>query len=197
MQDNCTTNYYRHILKNTNLYMKYMNLIQHSHYSPSLIYHNANHAHRVLIHSVVLSSIMNLTNADKEILYTAAVYHDIGRINDSIDPTHGFRSWFKFIHGIYDNKMDKEQINIVKYLIINHCLDGDFTHNFDLKTREKEYLLRIFKDADALDRVRNNKLNISYLNYDESKKMILFAKELCGFENDIFKFVYSNITKLQ
>ncbi|WP_416353833.1 HD domain-containing protein [Agrilactobacillus fermenti] len=51
--------------------------------------HGREHAQRVLKLSVLLSIMQQVSLKDSLILYLSAIFHDIGRTNDQIDPKHG------------------------------------------------------------------------------------------------------------
>ena len=114
-------------------------------------------------------------------LATSAVYHDVGRVNDSADDFHGQRSAEVFKKNGKKHAVDMEAAT---FLIAYHCLDdslglGQIKKRFDGDKRIS-LLYKIIKDADALDRVRFGKagLDISYLRLEESKKMTLIARLL-------------------
>jgi hypothetical protein len=64
---------------------------------------------------------------------------------------------------------------LLQNIIIYHCIsDRKIIH---IPTKWK-ILCYLFKDADALDRVRTNDLNEKYLRFIFSKKYVEFAKKL-------------------
>lgn len=171
-------------------YFFYKKQIDPAHYMNSLVLHNSSHAERVLILVIILASLLNLSNYELDILCMAAVYHDIGRKNDYIDPIHGFNSWRKYIKKVNNscNVLNEKQ-KIVRYIIINHCLDLENEIKLGEDYRKYNNLLSVFKDADALDRVRNQKLDICFLRYKESIALIPFALDLYVNENDFLSYL--------
>lgn len=86
------------------------------------------------------------------------------------------------------NSIPNEYRHIVRFIIENHCIDDKeakmiLDNDKNIQNKEAAWkLFSIFKDADALDRVRLDAqfrgLDINYLRYEESKKHLLFAKVL-------------------
>lgn len=154
----------------------------------SLIYnsylHGFNHNIRVLIHSIILTSLLDLSEDTLKIVVYAAMYHDIGRVNDTEDKFHGKRSADK----ISELKLDltEEQKNILMAIVRGHCLPDEEFENvckeYDIKNIKLcRTLFNILKDSDALDRVRLEypyiKLELLRINY--SLSLVKFAYEFC------------------
>ena len=185
--DECRT-----VADNADLFLRHAQMILPSHYAPSLVLHNASHAYRVLVYCVILASAEKLLAAEADILCTAAVFHDIGRVNDRVDATHGFRSWLKYSHSMSPDKADSDKYETVKALIINHCLEDGSIRDFGASLARHGNLLAVLKDADALDRVRNGKLDVHYLRTDKSKSLVPFALALCGSEKEFHDYIVTN-----
>jgi HD superfamily phosphodiesterase len=98
------------------------------------------------------------------VLLISALLHDIGRKNNSNDIRHGEIGACKAKQLLKDKKI----FDIIK----NHSI-GDR----NIKSEHKEMIL-ILKDADALERIRNNDLNVKYIRNKESLCFIDFAKSL-------------------
>jgi hypothetical protein len=143
--------------------------------------HGLLHTKRVLLLSLVLVQELMLNESELYILKNTAMYHDIGRINDGEDPKHGINSVkkikdLKIKYSEFNNKYKKE-FEIIKYIIENHNItDKKGIKNvdkYDIDDKERAiYLLKIFKDADGLDRVRLKDLDSKYLRLDVSKSLI-------------------------
>ena len=77
-----------------------------------------------------------------------------------------------------------EDFNTIKFVIESHSLDDnkdyEILKKYDIiKENRALRILKIIKDADALDRVREYPyLNIKYLRTDSSKKLVSFSCEL-------------------
>lgn len=144
--------------------------------------HGILHAKRVLLLSLALSHFNNLSEADTAILATASLYHDIGRTNDGVCFEHGKDSIQKALDlGLINGDINEEN-EILRYVIINHCLPDDQPESLDkysITNRERTIeLLKLFKDSDGLDRLRINDLNVEYLRSPVSKNLVSFAKYL-------------------
>lgn len=134
--------------------------------------HDANHCKRVLFYSILLSHLLKCTNEESNILAQAAIYHDVGRTDDGFDPKHGEISATRYLDKIpssnsvsaflmkYHSKEDAEGEEVIKK-----------EYDDDL---EIWLLFQIFKDADALDRIRlgQNDLKPEFLRLDQSKKLV-------------------------
>lgn len=126
--------------------------------------HYMDHAIRVTILTYKLCKSLNVNEEDTVILLVSALLHDIGRKNNSNDIKHG-EAGAELLEEIFSNP---KIFDIIK----NHSI-GD--RNIHSKYKDLIYIL---KDADALDRVRSNDLNIKYLRNKESLELIEFAKKL-------------------
>lgn len=118
-----------------------------------------------------------------QILMKSAVYHDIGRTHDHTCYVHGKDSVKKLYEINGFSNIDNEYNEILKYIIENHCINDEtaFNNINKYKIQDKDralFLLRIFKDADNLDRVRIKDLDIKYLREAESKKLPIIAMHI-------------------
>lgn len=160
-----------------NEFMKYRDLIvSENHFHPKGI-HGVKHAERVLFHCVNLANVNKLTDEQKDILYLAAVYHDIGRESDGSDIMHGYKSYEKLEKLNLLNIQNVDKKNTIKYIIENHCIEDNKRKDIYVNS-DSSFLLDLFKDADALDRIRISDLNKEYLRNYHSKRMIHIAWRL-------------------
>lgn len=148
--------------------------------------HGISHAKRVLLLSLVLADLEDIFDSDLDILAFASVYHDIGRINDDEDCSHGVMSYTKLndlnlLKRVYLDKTDKA---ILRFIIENHCVSDEIALEKlkSIKSLKGEMdrvikLYRIFKDADGLDRVRIKDLDTKYLRTKSASKMVLLAHQ--------------------
>ena len=144
--------------------------------------HGIEHAYKVLLITQELGKLEKLSVNQQELLEFCAIFHDIGRVNDYADSTHGIRSIYKLKQNQFFGltKFDNE---LTKYIIENHCITDNIAfhniNNYDFDENEEAlYLLKIFKDADNLDRFRIGDFDPSYLRMLNSHKLIAFAEEL-------------------
>ena len=159
--------------------------------------HDEAHSARVLllayfiyVETVIKKIKNNGPKMDKALIWLqkllcATVYHDTGRVDDSVDDSHGARS-----SKIFD-EMCGHADEVVSFLITYHCLHDDTAHQaWELlfgSHPEKDtiwYLYSVLKDADALDRVRFGirDLNISLLRLPESVYLVPVAVNLIKFK---------------
>jgi putative nucleotidyltransferase with HDIG domain len=144
--------------------------------------HGISHAKRVYVLIALLAELEKLEEDEKELLKLAALYHDIGRKGDGGCIKHGKYSVDMIVE--YNLvQINNEQLNILKFIIENHCIDDADaiatieSYNFINEKRVK-YLFDIFKDADALDRVRTDDLDTSYLRTASARRSVVIAYDL-------------------
>ena len=149
--------------------------------------HDAEHSLRVLLLALLLAAKYNVSKAEMKQIAEAAIYHDIGRVDEAANTSHG-----KLSEIIYEKDGGKDKA--VAFLIRNHCVDDETAHNeliglFSFKTQKRiEVLYGILKDADALDRVRfgfainpmSDGLDVRYLRNAFAKKLVFFAAKAKG-----------------
>lgn len=131
---------------------------------------------------LILSVLENMPLEDFKLALDSIIYHDIGRVNDIDDEMHGYNATKKL--GFLENNYNIEDFNTIKFVIESHSLDDnkdyEILKKYDIiKENRALRILKIIKDADALDRVREYPyLNIKYLRTDSSKKLVSFSCEL-------------------
>lgn len=156
--------------------------------------HGINHNERVLFWAYILSLQCGLEEADIRIVLDATKYHDVGRVNDLVDPSHGRRSAQVIAQlvndPIYENK---ENMGLLQGIVELHSLKDTMAEQimkkYGITDKSRFYtLFSILKDADALDRIRITYmldivscLNPTYLRILYSKRLLLAAHELNEF----------------
>lgn len=162
-------------------FMDYKEALNYIEFDMDSHIHGRLHTLRVLLHCLTLSHILELSDEDKEILCTAALWHDTGRTCDGIDDKHGFNSMKNYSANAYEEEFNP----IVAFLIEYHSLDDKLglaeIENNPILSREKKRitcLFNVFKDSDNLDRVRLGlkDLDINYLRNPESKHLTKVAR---------------------
>ena len=144
--------------------------------------HGVKHAYRVLFHTLLLCELCKTPEPDKELLVSAALFHDIGRDNDGLCFKHGKRSVEKMA-ALNLSPADPESAAISDFIITYHCID-DSRAEADLHILPNVFhertwrLFRILKDSDGLDRVRIGDLDVHYLRNPESARLAELAHEL-------------------
>lgn len=153
--------------------------------------HGVSHVERVIIIAFILSTLYQLHLDDTLVLLEAAKYHDIGRIDDGNDFTHGMRGAEKYKELFVTT--DLIDSRIIMALIEAHSVNDEKAefvldkYNIPDKQYEKvKWLLSFLKDADSLDRFRltDNALKTKYLRCDESHKLIEVAYEMTNYYFD-------------
>ena len=134
--------------------------------------HGVKHAWRVLFHTLMIC----------ELWIAAALYHDIGRDNDGLCYVHGKRSVEKMA-ALNLAPADPTDFATMKFMVTYHCIDDRQAkaelEKVDSATRDRAWrLFGVLKDADGLDRVRINDLDVKYLRNPESLRLAGLAREL-------------------
>ena len=168
------------------------------------LFHGLYHSEKVCLYALILAKIKGLNEVETHIIRDAAIYHDIGRINDHEESTHGLIGANK-IEEVIDvfNEVYKDNDNIVylKAIIEAHSLGSKYkdiifeNYKYDypnINYEKYERLYNILLDSDALDRTRfritsQAALKEKYLRLDESKELIEFAKKL----NEYYTYIES------
>lgn len=169
--------------------------------------HGIYHSEKVCLFAFIIAKGLNLNEVDMQIIIDAALYHDIGRQNDSNDTIHGFSSAY-LIDSVIDSDIYKDANNLktLKAIIDSHSVndnksDKSFSYYFEVFDEEKfknhpmysrfELLNKVLKDADGLDRNRFVDgycfgLDERFLRLPQSKKLINLSREI----NDIYSDNY-------
>lgn len=171
----------------TEKYSTQFELIKAEYFLEPFSPHGVSHAQRVLILSNELADLYNINEKYKEVLTYCAAYHDIGRVNQVVDDSHGFTSYEKIKDlNLIPKTVDITSQKIIRFIIEYHQLDNmvakDNLEKLYIENKELTYKLYcIFKDADTLDRCRYGQVVQSFLNNKDSKIMIYFAYQLLSF----------------
>ena len=145
--------------------------------------HGVGHTVRVWLHGQVLARDCAAFDWQREALHYAALWHDIGRVDDNADPLHGSRSAGRVIglglHAGLDERVREAALFAVTY----HSLPDSVGEEAALATADPgafSATLRLFKDADGLDRVRlgPDGLNPLLLRHPEARARVARAREL-------------------
>ena len=166
------------------------------------LFHGLHHSEKVLLFSYILGSYFKLSEIDLQILIDAAVYHDIGRIDETEDAFHGLASARK-IEKVIDSPIyqDSQNLAILKAICDGHSRDDKYidliAEDYEIEEENLErykMLFKILKDADALDRTRFMKtsiaaLNEKYLRFPISKQLIELANSI----NESYRIKMSDI----
>lgn len=134
--------------------------------------HGRLHCLRVLFFVLIIGANLFLSEETLEELCQSAIYHDCARDNDGIDEKHGAASRKVFINHWGKNAFVED---VIKW----HCIDDEVAlPHFSKYSSEQQLAFKIFKDADALDRVRfgSRGIDLNMLRVDFSKSLTHVAE---------------------
>ena len=142
--------------------------------------HGQGHIERVILLSMLLAFYYKLDENDTNILRYAAALHDTKRVDDSYDTEHGYRA---ALYSIDYAKIKENDKNILQAVLAVHSrpdkiMDQTIDEFFVKNISRAKYLSGLFKDADALDRVRLGDLDEKYLRNEFSHDLIDFSQVL-------------------
>ena len=143
--------------------------------------HGLTHTLRVAQHTAEISEAIGLTEQESKAAFQAALWHDIGRTNDRPDYYHGAKSAGKVVGMELHVGLDTAIVELALYAVTHHCGSEEHAERGAAYTSDPEAtlrVLRVLKDADALDRVRLGDLDPRFLRYEFSKSRINRALEL-------------------
>jgi len=143
---------------------------------PSRI-HGVAHVGRVMIHALRLVQATGLVE-EMPRLWAAVYLHDLARRSDGVEHLHGAAAYRRlatmpevrerFVRG----GVKESDFPAIGEAVTRHS-DGEATPG-----ERYERLIRLLKDADALDRVRIWDLDTRYLRYPQARTMADFATAL-------------------
>ncbi len=186
------------IVKDNSVFKRVMGDIKEQYFIDDAV-HGISHNERVVLHACYIGIKEGLKDNELDNLLRAALYHDIGRKlipkgTKGIGKQHGIES-ARILEQNSDellSEKSKEDIDVVRALCIAHSQDDDKIeellreHGISLND-ETLKLIKILKDADALDRVR-----LPHSRLDEKLLRTEIAKGMVGLSKELYK-EYSNI----
>lgn len=155
-------------------------------------FHGLHHSEKVCLFAYLIGRHYKLNSEQMKILLDAALYHDVGRMDDKEDQLHGYSSTLRFAEifatdPFYHNKTNLEILKAIsdahsvpdkriEKVLGNYELGGD-----SLNTAKM--LAELLKDADAVDRTRFQKssgaaLKTCYLRTDIAKELVQFSYQV-------------------
>ena len=146
--------------------------------------HGISHMKRVLLHAFFLSFLEQLSAKDRKVLLYAAAFHDIGRNHDALCERHGADSIEKMNKiVVVQQQLDAEDLRALQFIMQWHCIADQRGVKAlgEMPAAEQERIKRLFflfKDCDALDRVRILDLDFKYLRCRRSWQLALVAYQL-------------------
>ena len=161
-------------------------------------FHGLHHSEKVLLFAYLLGKHEKLNNLEFEILLDAALYHDIGRETETEDTTHGYATALR-INRVVGSKpiyQNPENLEILRAICDAHSVEDKrmqsilLDYNISEEKREMFFkLIRLLKDADALDRTRfqnlsHASLQTCFLRCDYSKELVSLAYDVNAYYRD-------------
>lgn len=145
--------------------------------------HALSHTKRVLLLGILLAYLENLSDQERDLICLAAIYHDIGRLTDGYDTTHGIASYRKLVSKGLLTRIPATELETIRFIIELHAVADKAAlkqlSKYELPDIDRTLkLYNLFKDADGLDRVRINDLNPDYLRNPGAHKLLLLAHQL-------------------
>jgi hypothetical protein len=133
--------------------------------------HGIDHEARVLIWQELLARLLIKDGAalDQEALRWAAATHDTQRVSDGIDFLHGQRA-AAWVEGHLLQRIPAGSLDTVRYLNTWHVPS-------DKQAPEMTPELTVFKDADALDRVRIYDFDARYLRCSYAQTLLQYLAQ--------------------
>lgn len=130
--------------------------------------HGVNHETRVMIAAEILSRIqekMSGVRLNRVALRLAAATHDVRRLDDGYDLSHGFRA-ADWMQDYFRDQFDPETLDTATYVTRWHVTP-------DPRIPQITPELAIFKDADALDRARLGDLDVRFLRHGHARTLLV------------------------
>lgn len=139
--------------------------------------HGVGHIERTMLHGAIEAMDNNLDEHDTRLLLWCCAYHDTGRVNDWYDVTHGKRS-AKKLKELTD--LEGEDLKCAEAAVEAHSMPDWLTDEIIEKYEPKDFAMfrnfsNMMKDADGLDRVRINDLDVNFLRMESTPQYEEFA----------------------
>ena len=164
-------------------------------YNASASIHGVGHTRRVMIHALAIAQAEGFLAWEQQAAFRAALWHDIGRTDDSADYYHGAKSAGKVLALGLHQGLEPKIYETALFAVTHHS--GSEAHGERAARRLEYYLpdgstlrrvlipvdsalrvLRALKDADALDRMRLGDLDESYLRFPSTRERVDIASVL-------------------
>jgi len=131
--------------------------------------HGVRHTQRVHIHAQRLTRELGWPELEAQLAFTAALWHDIGRTDDGVDDGHGAQSAARATQLGLTEALSPADADAVLFAVFFHCPPDETAEDEAPRWHEDRggggasrlpdpeqamRILRLLKDADALDRVR-------------------------------------------
>ncbi|MGI6652975.1 MAG: HD domain-containing protein [Christensenellales bacterium] len=129
--------------------------------------HGVGHISRVMVLGALLAQRAQLDEDVTRLLMYACAYHDVGRVDDSVDDEHGLRAALQVeeLTGLAGQPLHCLQAAVEAHSRPDERM-GDVLTKYGVADVAYAWpLAKLLKDADGLDRVRLDMLDPSYLRH--------------------------------
>ena len=143
--------------------------------------HGVGHVERVRIHALAIAKALGLDERTTRAIERACAWHDIGRVNDDVDDSHGARSAGRAIELGLPVGEPEEVVHMALFAVRWHCVDdrlGLDAVRLTAQPDATEIVFKVLKDADGLDRVRIHDLDPAHLRLPEGRDRVDVAWRL-------------------
>ena len=144
--------------------------------------HTKEHCARVLLYCLLIADKKSLSKELRDILCTAAVFHDSRRQDDWLDVGHGQRAadYYKSFCSEKGRSFEQRCYDVMAYHDRDDQLGIDTIRSRIPQEPDAVLLYQIFKDADALDRFRLGPggFDPKYLRTNEAKELAEYARSV-------------------
>ncbi|MCC8128721.1 MAG: HD domain-containing protein [Clostridiales bacterium] len=142
--------------------------------------HGPGHIERVLLHGAFCAMEEPLGMEDTALLLECCAYHDVGRVDDTYDTLHGWRSAQR-LAALTGRK--GEELKMMQAAVDAHSRpEKELISTLERYQPEDFHrclvLTQLLKDADGLDRVRIWDLAVRHLRRESSRRREDFAQRL-------------------
>jgi hypothetical protein len=145
--------------------------------------HGVGHTRRVLVHAQALATEIGLSLLEATAVAKAAQWHDIGRVHEGVDWTHGMLSVSKVLQLHLHEGITPGVLDLAFFAMEHHSMPdriGDARAAVRSDAAAAQRVLWVMKDADGLDRVRLGDLDPARLRLACSRGRVDLAWELLG-----------------
>ncbi len=142
--------------------------------------HGVGHIECTMLHGAVAAMEEGLTPADARLLLAACAYHDVGRVDDTLDDEHGLRSAQRIgeLTGYAGEELKLLQAAVEAHSRPDRQMDAVIAKYAPADYARCRRLAELLKDSDGLDRVRVGDLDPRFLRRPGAADRADFARRL-------------------
>ncbi len=143
--------------------------------------HGVGHIERTMVHGAMCAWAEKLSEGDTRLLLTMCACHDTGRVCDYLDGAHGRRSAEKLpaLTGLSGEDLREAAAGVEAHSLPDRQMEEILAAHAPADLPRARMLAQMLKDADGLDRVRVQDLDVRYLRRAPSRERGRFARKLC------------------